>query len=154
MPHLCWVSNLWIVSDSTAINVRKIWKNPFLLTNMLCCSEIPHLGYKGRHKHMFFNFVEVDNELLHSVTTPFWCFFFLESLSCAALCVQVDVSTLGKMNRFWISVLGCIVCSSALGQNEWLLDLCPVLHFAFKWIWVQLANSIFWPSACNQNCMQ
>ena len=84
---------------------------PFLLTNTLHCSEIPHLGYKGQHGCMFFHFVEVDNELSHLVTTVLQCPFFFESLSCAALCIQVDVSALDKMG-FWISVLCHIVHSS------------------------------------------
>ena len=116
-PHPRWVSTPWIFSDSAAINVMK---NPFLLTNMLHCSEIPHLGYKERHGCIFFNFVEVYNKLLHLVTTAFWCFFFFGisvmccivhssrcvctwqkqmgfgSLSCAAFCIQADMGAVGK----------------------------------------------------------
>jgi hypothetical protein len=87
---------------------------------------------------MFFNFVEVDNELLlPSVTTALHHFFFLESLSCAALCVQADVSALGKTNGF----LGvCLFCAalcvqvdvSALGKINGFLVVCAVPHCAFK----------------------
>ena len=52
----------------------------------------------------------------------FVCFFFFESLSCAALYVQVDVSALDKMG-FWISVLCCI--------------------FTFKQMWAHFATPSF-----------
>jgi hypothetical protein len=46
-----------------------------------------------------FNFVEVDKELLHLVTAALFAVcFFLESLPCAVLCIQVDVSALGKID--------------------------------------------------------
>ena len=46
---------------------------------------------------------------------------------------------------FWISVLCHIVCSSGC-ECSWqngLLDLCPVLHFAFKWMWAHFATPSF-----------
>ena len=110
----------------------QIWKYQkflFLLTNMLRCSEIPHLGYKGRHRRVFFNFVEVDNELLHLVTSPVVFLFFFHlcpvphcvfkqmwvhlaksmgfgSLSCATLCIWVDVSAHLAMVRWIFHLLG------------------------------------------------
>ena len=113
---------------------RKRWLSPFLVTNALRCSEIPHPGYKGRHGRVFFNFVGVDNELLHWATTASRC-FFLESASCAALCVQADVSAHGSTSGLWICVLCRIVRSSGCECtwiNEWVMDLCPVPHCAFK----------------------
>jgi hypothetical protein len=45
-----------------------------------------------------FNFVEVDKKLLHLVIAALFAVFFFESLPCAALCVQADVSALGKID--------------------------------------------------------
>ena len=100
------------------LSLNKYQIPPFLLTNTLH-SEIPHPGYRGRHGHVFFNFVEVDNKLLHLVTTVF-C---------------------GVPFFFWISVLCRIVCSR--GCECMLLDLCPVLHFAFKQMWAHFATPSF-----------
>jgi hypothetical protein len=52
-----------------------------------------------------FKFVEVDKELLHLVIAALFAVFFLESLPCAALCVQADVSALGKID------FGSLPCS-------------------------------------------
>ena len=106
---------------------------PFLLTNTLHCSEIPHPGHRGRHGCVFFKFVEVDNELSHLVTTVFCVPFF-----------------------FWISVLCHIVCSSGC-ECTWqngLLDLCPVPHCAFKQMWVHLTKWAFGSLSCAALCIQ
>jgi hypothetical protein len=74
--------------------------NKFFLTNTLHCSRsLIQVTKEDMDACSSFNFVEVDKELLHLVTLAlFAVFFFLESLPCAALCVQADVSALGKID--------------------------------------------------------
>ena len=73
---ICRLSlNVWLY-------IWKYQKFLFLLTNTLHCSEIPHPGYKERHRHVFFNFVEVDNELSHLVTSPVVFVFLFISVLC------------------------------------------------------------------------
>jgi hypothetical protein len=113
-PHLCWVSSLRIVlgKHGYIYNIYNYQKFPFLSTTTLHCSEISHPGCKGGHRHVFFNFVEVDNELRPLVTTALHHFFFW-NLCPVPHCVFKQMWVhLAESMGFWESVLCCIVRSS------------------------------------------